>query len=111
MMNILDKLGAVLNDSTVKLGFLPDFPDDLSVLTEYRGSPPVHSFGGTDIVENVQLRCRGERSYEKISAFTGKLNRCSDTEISVIQETAILDIGRDDKQRQEYTVNFKIYRR
>ena len=91
MMNILDKLGAVLNDSTVKLGFLPDFPDDLSVLTEYR--------------------CRGERSYEKISAFTDKLNRYSDTEISVIQETAILDIGRDDKQRQEYTVNFKIYRR
>lgn len=71
----------------------------------------MHSFGGTDIVENVQLRCRGERSYEKISAFTDKLNRYSDTEISVIQETAILDIGRDDKQRQEYTVNFKIYRR
>ena len=67
MINILDKLGAVLNDSTVKLGFLPDFPDDLSVLTEYRGSPPVHSFGGTDIVENVYSSGAGVRGHTKKS--------------------------------------------
>lgn len=110
-MNILDKLSSVLNDNTIKLGYLPDAPDDISVLTEYSGSPPSHSFGGMDITENVQLRTRGTNSYERISAIAGKLNRYSDSDISVIQTTNILDIGRDAKGRQEYTVNFKIYRR
>lgn len=110
-MNILDKLYSILGDDNIKLGFLPDSPDDLSALFEYGGSPPVHSFGGMDVIRNVQLRARGENSYETVSGLAEKLNGYHDTEISVIQTTAILDIGRDEKMRQEYTVNFKIYRR
>lgn len=109
--NILDKLYSVLNDSTVKLGYLPDTPDDLSVLTEYTGSPPSHSFGGIDIIKNIQLRTRGADSYERISDIADKLHNYCDSEISVIQSTDILDIGFDDKGRQEYTVNFKIWRK
>lgn len=107
-MNILDKLSTILNDNTIKLGYLPDTPDDISVLREYSGNPPSHSFGGMDITDNVQLRTRGIDSYERISAIAAKLNRCSDSEISVIQATNILDVGRDAKGRQEYTVNFRI---
>ena len=110
-MNILDKIYSIIGDETVKLGFLPDFPDDLSSVFEFSGSPPVHSFGGMDVIENIQLRTRGAESYEKISGFAAILNGYNDPEISIIQTTAILDIGRDDKKRQEYTVNFKIFRR
>lgn len=110
-MNILDKLHQVLGNSPdIKLGYLPDEPDDLSVLTEYSGSPPLHSFGSTDITYNVQLRSRGTNSYETISSLAEVLNGYADEEISVIQVSSVLDIGRDDKGRQEYTCNFKILR-
>lgn len=110
-MNILDKLHQVLGSSaSIKLGYFPDEPDDLSALTEYNGSPPVHSFGGTDITENIQLRSRGSNSYETISSLAATLNGYCDGEISVIQVSSVLDIGRDDKGRQEYTCNFKIFR-
>ena len=110
-MNILDKLHQVLGSiQNIKLGYLPDEPDNLSVLTEYSGSPPVHSFGGTDFAANVQLRSRGENSYETISSLAETLNGYADEEISVIQVSSVLDIGRDNKGRQEYTCNFKIIR-
>ena len=107
-MNILDKLSDVLGDSSIKLGFLPHEPDELSALTEYPGSPPEHSFGGTDFTSNVQLRCRGENSYSRISSLAAALNGFCDGEIAVIQTSSVLDIGRDHKGRQEYTVNFRI---
>ncbi len=110
-MNILDKLWQILgSDPDIKLGYLPDEPDDLSVLTEYSASPPVHSFSGTDFTENVQLRSRGADSYETISSLAAALNGYCDEEISVIQVSSVLDIGRDDKGRQEYTCNFRIIR-
>lgn len=108
-MNILDKLWQVLGSSPdIKLGYLPDEPDELSVLTEYSGSPPSHFFGSTDFTHNVQLRSRGENSYETLSSLAAVLNGCRDGEISVIQVSPVLDIGRDAKGRQEYTCNFKI---
>lgn len=110
-MNILDKLHQVLGSSPdIKLGYLPDEPNDLSVLTEYSGSPPSHSFGGTDFTANVQLRSRGADSYETISSLAEALNGFADGDISVIQVSSVLDIGRDDKGRQEYTCNFRIIR-
>lgn len=84
--------------------------DELSVLTEYSGSPPSHFFGSTDFTHNVQLRSRGENSYETISSLAAALNGFRDGEISVTQVSAVLDIGRDAKGRQEYTCNFRIIR-
>lgn len=108
-MNILSKLHSVIGDADLKIGFMPDTPDNLSALFEYGSSPPLHSFGGgMDITENVQLRCRGNDSYEIISALAERLNHYSDAEISIIQTTSVIDIGRDSKKRQEYTVNFRI---
>lgn len=109
-MNILDKLYEVLDRNDIKLGYLPDEPDDISVLTEYPGSPPSHSFGGTDFTHNVQLRSRGENSYTTISSLAEALNGFRDGEISVVQASSVLDIGRDSKGRQEYTCNFRIIR-
>jgi len=112
-MNILDKVKTVLNMPDVKLGFMPDSPDAVIILFEYQPPPPEHHFGGTDFIQNVQARIRdttAAEAYAKAKTVAEKLNRYSDAEISVLQSTPILDIGRDEKLRQEYTVNFEIRR-
>ena len=107
-MNILDKLYSILRSDDLKLGYLPDTPDELTVITEYAGGSASRSFGSSDITENVQLRTRGAGAYDKISALAEKLDGYYDKDISVFQTSPVLDIGRDSKGRQEYTVNFKI---
>lgn len=114
-MNILDKILAVLNLSNVKCGFMPGTPDTLIGLFEYSGRPPEHSFGATDYTHAVQARCRAlaaSDAYALALSVVAKLNRYHDSEISVMQATPILDIGRDEAspQRQEYTINFEIRR-
>lgn len=112
-MNILDKVYSILGDPAVKMGFMPDSPDTITCLFEYNASPVSHYFGGTDIVQNVQVRCRGdtqESAYSAAENAAKKLNMYNDTEVSILQSSPILDIGRDSKLRQEYTVNFTIRR-
>ena len=110
-MNILDKIAEILKDDTVKLGYLPDTPDDVTAVFEYQGGQPSHSFGNTDFTENIQVRTRGENSYSKAKEISLVLDNYTDEDLSIIQETPVFDIGRDSHGRQEYTVNFKIYRR
>lgn len=114
-MNILDKIKSVLNLPDVKLGYMPDKPDTVIGLFEYSGTPPNHHFGGTDFIDNIQVRCRADNSataYNLAKQVSNKLNRYHDKDISVIQSTPILDIGYDNAspQRQEYTINFTIRR-
>lgn len=114
-MNILDKIASVLSLPELKLGYMPDKPDTLTALYEYDAAPPEHHFGGADFVHGVQARCRSLNSAEAYSAarrIADAIGRYHDDEISIIQATPILDIGRDDANppRQEYTVNFKIRR-
>lgn len=114
-MNILDKIKSVLNLPDVKLGYMPDKPDTVIGLFEYSGVPPDHHFGGTDFIDNIQVRCRADNSataYNLAKQVSNKLNRYHDKDISVIQSTPILDIGYDNAspQRQEYTINFTIRR-
>ncbi|MFT3951180.1 MAG: minor capsid protein [Oscillospiraceae bacterium] len=112
-MNILEKIKSVLGDDSVKLGFQPDAPDAVTTLYEYSGQPPDHSFGATDEVYGVQVRARAAsaaEAFELAQTALGVLNRYHDAEISVLQSTPVLDIGRDSKLRQEYTVNFTVRR-
>lgn len=112
-MNILDKIKTILDLPNIKLGLLPDKPDTAIGLFEYSGVPPNHHFSGTDYAHGVQVRCRSNSPAEAHYLATqvqAKLNRYHDNEISVLQATAILDIGRDEHQRQEYTVNFTVYK-
>jgi hypothetical protein len=46
------------------------------------------------------------------AALAQMLNRYHDKNVSILQTSAVLDIGRDDNspQRQEYTVNFTVRR-
>ncbi|MDE5946338.1 MAG: minor capsid protein [Oscillospiraceae bacterium] len=110
-MNILDKIADILKDDTVKLGYLPDKPDDITAIFEYQGGQPSHSFRHTDFTENIQIRTRGSNSYAKAQEIALILDNYTDKNISIIQITSVFDIGRDSHERQEYTVNFKIYRR
>ena len=110
-MNILDKIAEILKDNTVKLGYLPDTPDDVTAVFEYQGGQPSHSFGITDFTENIQIRTRGENSYAKAREFSLILDNYTDENISIIQITPVFDIGRDSHGRQEYTVNFTAYRK
>jgi len=109
-MNILDIISGILGDD-VKLGYLPDTPDEITAVFEYSAEQPFHSFGNTDFTENIQVRTRGKNSYTKAKETALTLDNYTDENISIIQTTPVFDIGRDSHERQEYTVNFKVYRR
>jgi len=111
----LDKVAAVLNQQNVFCGYQPDKPDSCTTLYEYAAEPPEHSFGSTEFLHGVQVRTRALVAADAealAESVASKLNHYHDAEISVIQTTPILDIGRDgaNPQRQEYTVNFTIRR-
>lgn len=112
-MNILDKIAAILNTPNVFCGYQPDKPDRCITLVEYAAEPPEHSFNGTDFIYGVQVRTRAPIASEAealADSAANKLNHYHDAEISVIQTTPVLDIGRDaaNPQRQEYTINFSV---
>lgn len=114
-MNILDKLAAIPGLEGAHLGMQPAKPDACITLFEYPGAPPKHHFGGMDIIHSVQVRTRdttAAAAYAQAQGAAAILARYSDVEISVIQSTAILDIGVDDHKtpRHEYTVNFEVRR-
>lgn len=114
-MNILDLINNALGMNGVKLGFMPDKPDSMIALFEYESTPPEHSFNCTDIIHNVQARVRdvnASSAYKTAVKVAGILNRYHDNNISVLQSTPIIDIGKDNANppRHEYTVNFIIRR-
>ena len=114
-MNILDKIASVLAPQSVEKGYMADMPDVMIGLFEYSGTPPEQSFSGTDIIYNIQARVRNPKAspaYVAATNIVAKLNRYQDAEISVLQSTPILDIGKDahNPPRHEYTVNFTIRR-
>lgn len=114
-MSILDKVAAVLNQQNVFCGYQPDKPDSCTALYEYAAEPPEHSFGSTEFLHGVQVRTRALVAADAealAESAASKLNHYHDADISVIQTTPVIDIGRDaaNPQRQEYTVNFTIRR-
>jgi hypothetical protein len=112
-MNVLDIVADVL-DGTAFKGFIPPEPDACLALFEYSGDPVVNYFTGTQTVPHgVQVRARSpnaQNAYQMANTAAQALNGYCAAGISVSQKTAVLDIGRDDKQRQEYTVNFTVRR-
>lgn len=114
-MNVLDKLKTVLDMADVKLGYMPDKPSTVIALFEYSGTLPDHHFGGTDFIDNVQVRCRADNSstaYNLAKTVSDKLNRYRDGDISALQTTPILDLGYNNMSPQliEYSINFTIRR-
>lgn len=114
-MNILDIAGTALGKPGVFKGSWPAQPDSALGLFEYSGPAPEQHFGGMNEIEAVQLRSRDlnpTTAYANAKAAALILNRYHDDEISILQSTPILDIGKDDNNppRQEYTVNFEIRR-
>lgn len=112
-MNILDKLSTILPGAY--LGVMPDTPDTVTAIFEYESEPPKHSFDRTDISHGIQARTRAATSaqaYALAKTAQSTLNRFTDSEISVLQTTPILDIGVDEHNppRHEYTINFLVRR-
>lgn len=116
MTNILDKVSAVLGGSSVFKGYLPDKPDTATGVYEYDAVPPEHSFGSTNFVHGLQVRTRAldaATAHHMAESAANVLNRYHDAEISALQVSSVIDIGRDGSNppRQEYTVNFTIRRK
>ncbi|MCL2531585.1 MAG: hypothetical protein FWE40_05460 [Oscillospiraceae bacterium] len=114
-MNILDIVMPLLPVPVIK-GHMPALPDDCVGIVEYNPPPPDHYFDGTRFLHNVQVRSRSltaATAYEAAEACAKALNRHEDMQVSILQTSAVLDIGRDgaNPARQEYTVNFTVRRR
>ena len=120
-MNVLSKIKSVTDsfgsefDLLFKLGFMPDKPDRMAGLFEFTLIPPSHTFSGTDVTHNVQLRVRdvsSDAAYKTAEKLNGRLNGYYDDEITVQQSTPVLDLGLDgaNPPRHEYTINYIVRR-
>jgi uncharacterized protein (UPF0261 family) len=114
-VNILDKLEEILAPTQVIKGFMPADPDDVVALFEYQATPPSQFYGRTDFTHNVQVRCRSKdpaAAYAQCEAVANALNRYHDQQISIIQASPVLDLGKDgaNQPRREYTINLEIRR-
>ena len=125
-MNILDEIIAnpgiatrineAFGDIEISSGYMPDKPDTVIGLFEYDATPPEHFFGVSTFPQNIQARVRAldaGTAFNIAKAVSVVLNRYHDSTISILQNSTILDIGRDaaNPPRQEYTVNFTIRRK
>lgn len=118
MQEMLEALGSLLSVNT-QYGQLPDSPDNIILLNFSGGNTPRRSFGirkPTIKEPSIQLMVR-QTSY--LSAAY-EINRCADILLEVIgdyggktitkisQLSDVLHLGRDEKNRYMFSVNFVV---
>lgn len=118
MQNMLSALGTLLSSST-KYGQIPDSPNDVLLLNFTGGNTPTRSLGRSKPTRRepgIQLLVRNSNYLNAVS----EINRCIDILLDVngeiggkhitkiTQFSDVLNLGRDDKNRYEFAVNFII---
>lgn len=107
-----------LLDSGTYLGDMPDTPDNVQVLFETGGNSPDLTLDGNSVYENptFQVRVRntsyasGITACETIKAALAKVSNVTingSKYLLVRQTTDILPLGRDTKNRIEFSMNFR----
>lgn len=120
--NILEAVRSVLAPALnglaeIKLGYIPDKPDNVCVLLESAPPKSQHFFACSSAgafrpeLYNIQMRVRGADSFSLACAAAQALNRYHDSALCIIQTSPVFDIGYDKSNppRQLYAANFKIF--
>ena len=112
---ILEKVKTLLpKDFKIIIGDVPETPDDVCSLFSTGGYPPIRMLGKKNSYikyPTFQIRTRS-KSYNKAQLFLGKcwqaVEGYSDDKIkNIVIMSDIFYLGRDEKGRAEFTLNFK----
>lgn len=116
MSNLLEDMENLLSsiESNIYIGSKPDEPDNLICLYHTGGFPPVNMISGgilrqptfSIIVRDVNY----SSAYTRAEAIIGTLNGVVNTNdyISISLYNDIFQLGRDDNNRTELSINFRV---
>lgn len=109
---------AVATASNIKLGDYPDDPDNIITLYQSGGADPSHTFSSREFEEpTFQVRIRNISYAVAITkaeaikdALDGQteLTINSNRYISIFQQGDILPLGKDKRNRSEFSLNFRV---
>ena len=118
MQEMLEAIGAKLSGK-VQYGQMPDEPDNITLLNLYGGNNPTRSLGKAKPMirqPQIQVRVRNtsyfnsinliESHIETLQSISGEYGNKEIMKISQIGD--IMPLGRDTKNRYEFTINFTI---
>ena len=116
MQEMLEAIGEKLS-GTVQYGQMPDTPDNITILNFYGGNTPTRSLGKakpTIREPYIQVKVRNTSYFNCISliekhisileSLSGDIGGKTITKLT--QSSDIIPIGRDTKNRYEFTINF-----
>lgn len=116
MQEMLEAIGSKLS-GTIQYGQMPDTPDNITTLNFYGGNTPTRSLGKSKPTIRepyFQVRVRNtsyfncistiEKHIEVLESISGEYGRKKITKVS--QTGDIIPLGRDSKNRYEFTINF-----
>ena len=118
MQEMLEAIGSKLSNKVV-YGQIPDSPDNVTVLNFYGGNTPTRSLGKAKPMIRepyIQVRVRNssyfngistiEKYIETLQSISGEYGTKKITKLT--QSGDIIPLGRDSKNRYEFSVNFVI---
>lgn len=118
MQEMLEAIGSKLS-GTIQYGQMPDEPDNVTTLNFYGGNTPTRSLGKAKPTVRepyIQVRVRNksyfncistiEKHIEVLEAISGEYGKKTITKLT--QTGDIIPLGRDSKNRYEFTINFII---
>lgn len=118
MQEMLEAIGSKLSGN-IQYGQMPDEPDNVTTLNFYGGNTPTRSLGKAKPTVRepyFQVRVRNtsyfncistiEKHIEVLEAISGEYGRKKITKLT--QTGDIIPLGRDSKNRYEFTINFII---
>ena len=118
MQEMIEEIGSQLSGE-VQYGQTPDEPDNITVLNFYGGNSPTRSLGKSKPTIRepfVQVKVRNasyfnaveliEKHISILESISGTYGGKKITKLS--QSGDIIPLGRDSKNRYEFTVNFII---
>jgi hypothetical protein len=120
-MALLNDISSLITTETYKyIGDMPDTPNNLICLFLTGGYDPEMDLSKNAITRpTLQVRVR-DTSYSsgvaRCEAIQTLLRGVTNTEINgnyyieILQQSDILSLGKDDKNRSNFTINFKIRR-
>lgn len=116
MQEMLEAIGSKLSGE-VTYGQMPDSPDNVTTLNFYGGNTPTRSLGKSKPTVRepyIQVRVRNtsyfnsisliEKHIETLESISGEYGNKTITKLS--QTSDVIPLGRDSKNRYEFTINF-----